>query len=365
MVILTLVFVLYFLFLLALMVGWKRSPDMLPGAARGKDPLISIVIPVRNEEGTIAKLLRSIATQVYSNFEVVVVNDDSEDETLWMVSQCSIPNLRIVHNPGKGKKAAITAGVRAARGTIVVTTDADCTVSQHWLGLVRAAFRDPGVMMAFGGVRIKSTKRLFDALQAMEFASLIGSGASMASLGFPAMCNGANLAFRKKAFVQVKGYEGNMNIPSGDDEFLMRKIDRRFPGAIRFIYQEDAVVTTEPQPHFHAFVNQRIRWASKWKHNSSVPARAVAVIVVVFQLTFMINWIFLFTPSIVQSLFFIVIKMILEAAFLLQVCRFLRVPFKWFAFFCLQVLYPPYVTGVAAASFFRAFEWKNRFFGPR
>lgn len=365
MVILTLAFVAYFMFLVLLLTGWARGPRAPAEAAKGREPLISVVIAVRNEEATIAKLLRSITAQVYRNFEVIIVNDDSGDETLWMVGQCDVPNLRVIHNPEKGKKAAITAGVRAAKGQIVATSDADCTVPPQWLVQIRAAFRDPGVMMAFGGVRMQPEGNLFDLMQSMEFASLIGSGASMASLGFPVMCNGANLAFRKKAFVQVKGYEDNMDVPSGDDEFLMRKINQSFPGGVRFIHSQDALVTTAVQPNLDAFINQRIRWASKWKRNTSLSTRVLAVLVVVFQLIFMVNWFFLMTPEIVQALFLITIKIILEAAFLLQVCRFLRVPFKWVAFFSLQVLYPPYVVGVAAASFFRPFEWKNRFFPPR
>jgi hypothetical protein len=85
---------------------------------------------------------------------------------------------------------------------------------------------------------------------------------------------------------------------------------------------------------------------------------------ILFQVAFIINWFFLLTPLILQALFLMAVKVILEAAFLLQVCRFLGVRWKWAAFFSLQVLYPFYVIGIGVASFFRPFEWKHRIFRP-
>jgi hypothetical protein len=86
--------------------------------------------------------------------------------------------------------------------------------------------------------------------------------------------------------------------------------------------------------------------------------------VILFQVAFIANWFLIFTPFILQSLFYIAIKIILEAAFLLQVCRFLKIRWKWLTFFSLQVIYPFYVIGIGAASFFRPFEWKHRIFKP-
>jgi len=364
MVLLTGIFVLYFFLLALLLVGWKKAVTARTEEPSGKEPLISVIIPVRNEELTIGKILGDLKLQDYSNFEIIVVNDDSEDETLWTVNTLNIKNVSVVHNKGKGKKAAITSGVGVARGSIIVTTDADCSVSPSWLKVVRAQFREPKVLMAFGAVRMEGHNTFFDALQSMEFASLIGSGAATAALGRPTMCNGANLSFRKKVFTEVKGYQGNTEVPSGDDEFLMRKIQAMYPGSVRFINHRDAIVTTGTQPTPEAFLNQRIRWASKWRYNASRGTQLLAILVVLFQLAFIANWVLVFTPWILQALFMIVIKMILEAAVLLQVCRYLRTPWNWLAFFTLQVMYPLYVIGVGVASFFRPFEWKHRTYWP-
>jgi biofilm PGA synthesis N-glycosyltransferase PgaC len=363
-VVITVVFILYFLLLIAFLGGWKKAVREPDDPVPVKEPLISIVIPARNEELTIAKLLHDLSCQEYKNFEVIVVNDDSEDETLWMASSAGLKNVQVVHNKGRGKKAAIATGIKLARGTIIVTTDADCSIGPQWLTQVRAGFRNQKIMMVFGGVRMEGAGSFFDALQSMEFSSLIGTGAATVALGFPTTCNGANLAFRKKVFSEVKGYEGNLYIPSGDDEFLMRKIEARYPGSIRFLYHEDAVVSTQTQQDPDAFLNQRIRWASKWRFNSSWAARTLAVVIALIQLIFIINWALIFSSYILQSLFLLTVKMILEAAFLLQVCRFLRTPWNWLAFFSLQIIYPLYVLTVAVHSFFVPFQWKNRIFKP-
>lgn len=364
MVLLTGIFVLYFLLLALLLVGWKKAMNAAIEQPSGKEPLISVIIPVRNEEHTIGKILGDLKVQDYSNFEIIVVNDDSEDETLWTVNTLDMKNVNVVHNKGRGKKAAIASGIGVARGSIIVTTDADCSVSSSWLKRIRAQFRDQKVLMAFGGVRMEGSHTFFDALQSMEFASLIGSGAATAALGKPTMCNGANLAFRKKVFTEVKGYQGNAAIPSGDDEFLMRKVHAMYPGSVRFINHPEAIVTTGTQATPEAFLNQRIRWASKWRYNSSRGTQLLAILVLLFQLAFIANWVLVFTPWILQAMFVIVIKMILEAAVLLQVCRFLKTRWNWLAFFALQVVYPLYVVGVGVASFFRPFEWKHRTYWP-
>ncbi len=365
MIILTVIFVVYFLVLIVLLVGWKKAARHPPLGRGGKESLISVIVAVRNEERVIERLLYSLSGQDYHNFEIIVVNDHSEDDTLGAIARSGVKNVRVIDNLGTGKKDAITAGVRAAKGSIVAMTDADCTVVPGWLKEIREAFRDPRAIFVFGGVRMEGAGSFFDVIQGVEFASLVGVGAATASLGAPTMCNGANLAFRKKAFSDVRGYVGNSNIPSGDDEFLMRKIQVQYPDSIRFLYAKDALVTTIPQPDVRGFLHQRIRWASKWRHNSSLQTRVAAVAVVLFQLTFVANWVCLLTSEVLQSLFLLSLKMIFEAAFLLQVCRFLNVRWKWKVFFALQILYPLYVTWIATASFIRPFVWKDRLFNPR
>lgn len=364
MVVLACIIVSYFLLLIVLLVGWGKVMQGQKEPAAAREQLISVIIPVRNEEYTIGKLLAGLSVQHFRKFEIIVVNDHSEDETLWTLSQFDLENLRVINNKGVGKKAALATAIRVARGSIIVTTDADCSVFPEWLRHIHEQFRDKKVMMAFGGVRLKGGDSFFSSLQEMEFASLIGSGAATAGLGFPTMCSGANLAFRKKAFLEVKGYQDNLQIPSGDDEFLMRKIQSRYPKSIHFLNHPQAVVTSCAESSLKGFFYQRIRWASKWRFNTSSIPKLLAVLIFLIQVSFIIIWVHIFNSLNIQALFVIAVKMILEAAFLLQVCRFTATRWNWLAFLALQPLYPLYVIGIAAGSFFVPFQWKNRIFKP-
>ena len=112
MAVITGILILYFLLLAILLAGWSRAMLAKTAPVTAKEPLISVIVPVRNEELTIGNLLADLLRQEYANFEVIIVNDVSGDVTLWVVSRFELKNLQVVHSKGKGKKAAITAGVR-------------------------------------------------------------------------------------------------------------------------------------------------------------------------------------------------------------------------------------------------------------
>ena len=194
-------------------------------------PKISLIIPARNEETNIGKLLAALSNQSYPKelTEIIVVDDHSTDNTATIVQQFPFAKLIQLKEDAINsyKKKAIEKGIAEATGELIVTTDADCNVNPGWLRAINSSFSDESVKMSFGAVRIQSDQTIFSRLQALEFSSLIGSGASTAAFGFPTMCNGANLAFTKEAFLQTNGYTGNEQIASGDDEFLMRKIEAK------------------------------------------------------------------------------------------------------------------------------------------
>jgi biofilm PGA synthesis N-glycosyltransferase PgaC len=333
-----------------------------PGDPVGRRLGVTVVVAVRNEEKNIAYLLGDLKRQTYTPFEVVIVDDHSEDATRAIVQEhLQHPNMKLVSNTGAGKKAALTQGVQLAQGVVVITTDADCRVTPEWIATLMTYFARDSVQMVFGGVAITGGD-YFSSLQSLEFASLIGSGAGTMALGIPTMCNGANLAFRKDAFEAVGGYEGNLHIPSGDDEFLLRKIAQHFPGGIAFSGDERTVVTTTPSQTLHDFIHQRIRWAGKWRHHQSFVSKGLALFVAAFQAL-----VFLLPVMVVMqridagvALGLWVGKAMLEYFFLRHVSHILRLSWNWPAFLSLQVLYPLYILSIGVFSNFHTFEWKGR-----
>jgi biofilm PGA synthesis N-glycosyltransferase PgaC len=360
MVVITTVLALYCFLLILLCAGWVKATRKKTGSDKADMPLISVIVPFRNEEKNVNRLLDSLQAQTYKNFEILFIDDHSHDRSSEILATRGIVNLTVLNNKGEGKKSAITTGLQVANGSLIATTDADCILPDRWLSEICHHFVDERVKLIFGGVRTHQDKIFFSTLQAIEFASLIGSGAATAALHFPTMCNGANLAYRRSAFEEVNGYEGNLRIASGDDEFLMRKIHQRFPGSVRFLNSPEAVVVTIAQPGLFSFFRQRVRWASKWRYNSSVFSVGLSIFILLAQLGWL-GALFIMLTSFHAGVFFAGInKIVIEALFLFQVCRWLKVKWSWSAFIALQLWYPVYVIIVGVASNFFSNTWKGR-----
>lgn len=357
------IFSLYAIFICLLMIGWNRSASLCPGDNPTFDPLISVIVAARNESLQISELLNDLSVQRNANFEVIIVDDQSEDDTALVVKAfvATDHRFKLVSSAGQGKKMAITQGVGVANGSIVVTTDADCRVGADWLHNMCRPFADPRIMMVFGGVRMEGHS-FFDKLQAQEFVSLIGSAAAAAGLKRPVLCNGANLAFRRATFDQVKGYHGNFEVASGDDEFLMRKIIAQYPDAVSFAHDSQTVVTTATNSNARQFLHQRLRWAGKWAKHTDTVSKAIALFVLVFQLSTLILMVLTLFNRINTSvaISLLLFKMMLEVVFLAGVNRFLKVRFNVWAFLVLQLLYPVYVSTIGVLCNFMDFEWKGR-----
>jgi biofilm PGA synthesis N-glycosyltransferase PgaC len=327
---------------------------------------ISIVVASRNEGPNINKLLASLSHIIYpfAKWELILVDDHSADGSIDSLDVSAYPfRIRKVSaGDSTGKKAAITTGIAASISDIIVTTDADCTVMPRWLEKINIAFMDTGKKMLIGGVRIEEGSSLFSRMQSMEFVSVAAMGAATLALGFPTMCNGANLSYRRDAFNAVDGYQGNENISSGDDESLMNKFHQRWKGCIGYLYSSYTLATTSPRPNVTSFIDQRLRWAGKWNANTSPETRAVAVVVLLIHLSFVLMIVSTIFGIISWKLFAILAgaKIFVEALFLVPAARFYRVKWSWISFAALQFVYSLYVIYVGFMSQILSQRWKGR-----
>ena len=363
---LIIIFSIYFGFLSACIVGWQKFARQ-PGSRKTRqNEFVSVVIAVRNEATSIAPLLASLRFQDFphSNFEIIFVDDHSTDHTIQIILDYLKDNPHMkgsyFHSPNQGKKLALTVGIQRAQGEIILTTDADCVLPTDWISKMIMSF-DADTSMVIGLVKIHEEKSLFSKLQALEFNSVIGSGMALHSLGFPVMCNGASLAFRKKSFDVVDGYEGNLHVPSGDDEFLMRKLNERFPGTIQTIHWPSVVVATTPQPSLKSFIHQRLRWAGKWRANDSLTTKVLALYIFIFQATCIVAFGLLFTTKYLVGVSALMsMKLLLEGYFLFKVSRTLHQHFSIPILLLLQLVYPFYVLIIGIFSQLVDYEWKGR-----
>ncbi|HNU56282.1 MAG TPA: glycosyltransferase [Flavobacteriales bacterium] len=227
---------------------------------------VSVIIPARDAASTIIPLLQDLHAQDLDKerIEVIVVDDQSTDGTDATVRSMSArwSELRVLRSAGIGKKAAITTGVQAARHATILLTDADARVGPMRSRMVVAAMEAQQVDLLILPVRTIGTGAL-GRLQEEEQAGLTGMAVGAALTGWPSLASGANLAFRRQAFVDIDGYVGD-TYASGDDVFLvqrMQKAGKRIGG----YFHPDVVVTVEAEGTWQGFLAQRLRWAGKMR----------------------------------------------------------------------------------------------------
>ncbi len=383
----TIITTAYCLLVIWLIWHWHRIEHTDSDFSISKDfekLFFSIIIPVRNEAPNIAQLLNDLsqqqgcfANQISDYFEVIVVDDHSTDGTADLVtSQISkvpftlkLTRLRISKNfEGSFKKKAIAQGVSHSAQTtskhIIITTDGDCRLNPKWLDTYYNFFARKKPKLVSGPVTFYQEKSLFDKLQAIEFSSLIGTGAACMQAGSPNMCNGANLAFTKEVFLELNGYEGNLHVPSGDDEFLLQKVFKRYPNKIYFLKNSNAIVYSRAQKNLSDFYQQRKRWAGKWKYHKSWKTSLLAIFIFGFHFSWLtglfltIGFDYPIQVFVLQSC----VKVIVEFFFLLTIMRFLKKPLSFFYFLLLQVMYPFYTVFFGIAANFGMYNWKGRKF---
>jgi len=364
---LTVFFASYYVLTLWLWVGWMLSTKRMSSPSATENSLISVIVPVRNEQHNIAALLHDLKHQTYVNFEIVVVDDHSTDSTPSVITKAidSDGRFQVVKNAGSGKKRALSTGITEAKGTVIVTTDGDCRVPPDWLCHVNEGFQNESVKMLVGPVKIEG-EGLFAGMQTIEFSSLIGSGVATLFFGIPTMCNGANLAFRRTAYNDVNGYDDNLHIASGDDEFLMKKIFARYHTGVKFMGLSGTIVSTKPQPNGSSFLQQRIRWAGKWRYDPTPQKVALALYIFLFQfVTMLLPFLAMadFLPW-QWALGLWLAKVVLEFLFLYTVARAMKIDWRWKAFVLLQILYPCYVVLVGFACNLQTYTWKERRLAP-
>jgi cellulose synthase/poly-beta-1,6-N-acetylglucosamine synthase-like glycosyltransferase len=234
---------------------------------------ISVIIPARNEAKNIGLCLQTVAQQNYPKdlFEIILIDDHSEDDTVAIANALGITNLHIIDlkdfvkdtKINAYKKKAIEVAIAQAKGELIVCTDADCRVGEDWLPLIAHCYEKTNAKFIAGPVLFDREQSLFQRFQSLDFAGMMLITAGGIEGKYLYMCNGANLAYPKAIFEEVDGFAGVDGLASGDDMLLLQKIVEKYPDGIRYLKTESAVVLTSPMPTLKAFIEQRRRWASK------------------------------------------------------------------------------------------------------
>lgn len=216
----------YLLFVYGKMTFHKVAVPIDPEHARP----VSLIICARDEEENLRKNLPLILDQDYPEFEVIVVNDCSTDDSEWVLKemQKQYDHLRIVHLKEHlirkhGKKFAVTMGIKAANHEHLIFTDADCwPASSLWLKGMAQAFTGK-TEIVLGYSPYQKYKGILNAMIRFETFHTAMSYLSYALKGNAYMGVGRNMAYLKSLFFKGKGFAAHMHIPSGDDDLFVNQ----------------------------------------------------------------------------------------------------------------------------------------------
>lgn len=214
-------------------------------------PFISVVIPALNEEKFLSATLQSLTEQDYKNFEVLVVDNNSQDQTAKIAQDFG---YKVIFEPKKGVGAARQAGFMATSGEIIASTDADTVVPKDWLSTIAAEFAKDENLAAFGGLYNLSSGSVvtkiavsFLAYPAHYLDKFLSSGWNLP---------GANFAVRKTCFLKTGGFNVNFQI---NEEYDLSQRIRKF-GKVKL--NPRFLVKTSGRGYKYGFVSWFLRYGA-------------------------------------------------------------------------------------------------------
>lgn len=370
MTIIAIIITILYLFLIgSFIIGFDKVNDFHLKDLKAKTKF-SVVIPFRNEEKNLKLLLESIKHLNYPKelFEIIFVDDESDDDSVKIinyylkpskVNASIISNVRISQSP---KKDAIATAIKNAKNEWIVTTDADCLLPEFWLDSFDEFIQSKQPELIVAPITYRKLNSFLHRFQLLDILSLQGSTIGGFGINKPFLCNGANLAYTKQLFQQLKGFEGNETIASGDDIFLLEKAVKLVPEKVLFLKSEQSIVSTLPQPSFKELISQRVRWAAKSSAYQNLFSKIVGIIVflmnggmIVFSLLALIGII-----KINVLLYLLVIKFGVDFLLIYKTANFTNQKEVMPSYFFSFLAYSFFSVYVVFASVFRGYKWKGR-----
>jgi len=361
----------FYLFLIgSLAYGFDKVPSLKMEDITPKTKF-SVIIPFRNEAEQLPKLLKSISKLNYPEamFEIIFIDDGSKDNSVDIINknskQLKLINISVIKNERTSnapKKDALTTAIKTAKHDWIVTTDADCKLPKYWLDTFDNYIQKSDARMLAAPVTFGEVHSFFERFQLLDMLSLQGATIGGFGINMPFLCNGANLAYQKGFFNELNGFDGNSDIASGDDIFLLEKAVKQDKNNVIYIKNEQAIVTTNPQPNFKSLISQRVRWAAKTSHYKNVFGKLTGFLVLLMNallicLPLLYVWQMI---SVKTMLYTVVIKFSIDFLLLFKTARFFGQERYLASYLFSSVLYPFFSVYVAFISVFKGYKWKGR-----
>ena len=334
----------------------------------------SIIIPFRNEAEHLPELLQSISELNYAvnQFEILLINDGSQDDSEIMVTNFIETHvhlqIKLFQNKrvsGSPKKDAISLAISHAKFNWILTTDADCVLPKTWLESFNSFIQHhKNCQFIVAPITYFTTSTFLNIFQWFDVMSLQGATLGGFGIKSPFLCNGANLGYKKEAFYNVNGFSENDTIASGDDIFLLEKINKNHPEHVRYLKSSDAIIYTHAQPTVSDLISQRKRWASKTKAYTNRFSQITGLLVLstnALLLSLFIFSCFIDSPTYIL-IFICLIKFTIDFVLIYKSASFFnqQKTLKWYPL--VAIIYPVFCTYIAVSSLFTTYTWKDRVF---
>ena len=266
----TLVQLIFWIFLFSKLAFFQEQENNTEKNIESAERPVSIIICARNEAKNLEKNLPRILNQNYRSYEVIVVNDNSTDQTQNILLKFHIKNpilqsLDITNKPkGSGKKPALAAGIRAARHDVLLFTDADCQpTSKNWLREMQELIKDK-VEIGLGYGPYFSEKGFLNKFIRFETIFTAIQYFSFALAGHPYMGVGRNLIYKKRLFEDAGGFDKHAHLLSGDDDLFINEVATT--DNIGILTKKNSFVYSAPKKSWKAYFRQKTRHLSTGKH---------------------------------------------------------------------------------------------------
>lgn len=314
--------------------------------------MISLVIAFRNEALHIEQLLNSIVMQSLLEFEVLLIDDHSDDNS-YMLVQSFINNYQgvisfnLIESTSNGKKNALLQGVEKSIGDCLVFSDADCILPSNFIESYFTIFSTSDAQFIIGSVLFSlshySPLVLFQEIEQVFMMSVFKY---CANKNKPIGCSGANFGIYKKCFQK----DISIDVSSGDDMFQLLKAKEN---ELLFC-AIDSIVETSPMKNFNDFLQQRLRWFRKMLFVKDVDITTNSIYIL---LLFLVVYVALFYSliSFFITIFSIITLFLLADFYLTKKTRII-------AFFSpvIILLYPFYIALIFILNTSTKLKWKGR-----
>jgi glycosyltransferase involved in cell wall biosynthesis len=226
---------------------------------------VSVVVCARDEDENLARNLPGVLVQNYSStHEVVVVNDNSQDDSKYILQELkkTFKSLNVVELTQEaklisGKKYPLSIGIREAKHEILLLTDADCVPSsEHWMQKMQDGY-EANIEIVLGYGAYHKRKGLLNKLIRFEAFHTALQYLSYSLAGIPYMGVGRNLSYKKDLFLRNKGFSSINHIPSGDDDLFINKVATKTNTAV--IIDTEALTLSIPKKTWAGWMKQKSR----------------------------------------------------------------------------------------------------------